>query len=64
MAYIARQNDGQGHDSAGTTAQRPSNPSHGTPFYNETTQQLEVYDAVAGYWLTTVSMLNIDQYPD
>ena len=63
MTYIPRESDGNGHDTSWTTANRPTNPNHGTKGYNETTQQIEVYDAVAGYWLTTVSMLNIDQYP-
>jgi hypothetical protein len=63
MAVYPMESDGYGHDTAWTTANRPDNPNHGTKGYNSDTQQLEVYDAVLGYWLTTVSMLNIDQYP-
>lgn len=63
MTFIPRESDGHGHDTTWTTSTRPSNPNHGTKGFNQTTQQLEVYDAVAGYWLTTTTMLAVDFYP-
>ena len=52
-----------GHDTTWTTATRPTNPNHGTKGYNETTKQIEIYDAVAGYWLTSTTMLQVGFYP-
>lgn len=44
-----------------TTATRPTNPNHGTTGFNETTQEIEVYNAVGGYWMTTTDLTEI--YP-
>ena len=61
MAYVPREQTGHGHDSAWTTANRPANPNHGTMGYNEDTEQIEIYDALNGYWKTTVSVSQV--YP-
>ena len=50
-----------GHDTTWTTATRPTNPNHGTMGFNETTSQIEIYNAIGGYWVTTTDVTEI--YP-
>ena len=61
MAYVPRISR-EGCDTAGTTANRPTNAAHGQMYYDETIEQLLVWDAVnGGYWKQTVSLTRI--YP-
>ena len=46
---------------AWATADRPANAPHGFCGYNEDTEQMEIYDAVNGYWKTTTDLTQI--YP-
>ena len=63
MTRYPRESDGCGHDNSWSTSTRPANPNHGTRGWNETTLQIETYDAITGKWYTTVSMLATTFYP-
>ena len=53
MARVPRISDNGGHDTSWTTANRPTNPDHGMVGLNETTGELEWWDAIGECWRTT-----------
>ena len=61
MARYPQLSNSENREPHWTTSKRPTKPAHGTIGYNDTTQQIECYDAIHGYWMTTVSLSEV--YP-